>query len=586
MAGGWARRWTRAAAAAAVLLGTAAGTGIGTAAPTAAAPGTIGSPGPLTRVQIGDQLNCAVDHSGDTSPEWFGDTACGTLLATGGVLYGPASIPAGGAAQPRTPWTPVSQSAVTGTGSGTDPYRVVTVVAAGGTGLRLTETDSYVVGAESYRTDIEVANAGPEPITAILYRAGDCYLQNDDTGYGAVDPATGAVACSTTAAPGGRIEQLLPLTAGSRYYEAYYDAVWAAVGSRRPFPDSCDCAIRQDNGLGLSWDIALPAGASATYSSLLTFSPLGRVPLTITKTADAPAVQPGGATGYTITVTNPNIGDVRLTALTDLLGAGFGYRPGTTSGATTADPAVAGPRLTWADLLVPAQRTATVHFGVTAAAATGTYTDDAQGSATGYTVVGTGPTAPVVVAVFGAGNHPPVARGGAARTGAGIPVAITLAGADPDGDPVGFAVTGQPAHGRLAGSPPALTYTPAAGYTGADAIRFTASDGRAVSAPATVSVTVAPPPAVSVRPQAVRPGGVLTVDLAGFPAGAQVLLDVPGAGEVTVDTDAAGAATTTVVILRRDLAGAGQVAATAGAYQANADLVLQPPEWAPPFRPR
>ena len=113
---------------------------------TAAFAASINSSGPLTRVEISDTLNCAVDHAGDVSPEFYGDTACGTLLAVDGTLYSPPSIPAGSGANPRTAFTAVSQSAVTGTGTSADPFTIVTVVALGTSGVQITETDSYVVG--------------------------------------------------------------------------------------------------------------------------------------------------------------------------------------------------------------------------------------------------------------------------------------------------------------------------------------------------------------------------------------------------------------------------------------------------------
>ena len=47
-----------------------------------------------------------------------------------------------------------------------------------------------------------------------------------------------------------------------------------------------------------------------------------------------------------------------------------------------------------------------------------------------------------------------------------------------------------PAHGTLSGTAPNLTYTPAADYNGPDSFTFSASDGQATSAPATVSIAV------------------------------------------------------------------------------------------------
>ena len=235
---------------------------------------TINSPGPLSSITTTPDLNCAVNHVDDSQPEFYGVTACATLVAVDGVLYGPASIPAGGGASPRTPFAPVSQSLVGGTGSASDPYEIVTVVEAGP--LRLTQSDKYVTGYGSFRTDLTIANTTSEPKTVLAYRAGDCYLQNSDVGYGAVDGS--AVACRGAAAdgsPGPRVEQWSPLTAGSSYYESHYSSVWSWIGSQREFPNTCDCDTRQDNGAGLSWTVPLAPGGSQRVSHLLSFSPEG-----------------------------------------------------------------------------------------------------------------------------------------------------------------------------------------------------------------------------------------------------------------------------------------------------------------------
>jgi uncharacterized repeat protein (TIGR01451 family) len=362
-----------------------------------AATTNIVSSGPLTNIGISTDLNCSVNHIGDLAGSWFGDTACGTFLASGGTLYGPLNVPEGASASPRTGWTSVSQSAVTGSGTAASPFQIVTVTAAGNSGLQITETDSYVTGEESYRADVTVLNNGASTASGVLYRGGDCFLQNSDFGFGIHDATSGAIACAASLLPGGRIEQMLPVTGGSNYFEGFYDTLWANIGTQNPLPDTCDCSTFEDNSVGLSWNMDLDAGASRTFSSIVTISPTGAVPLTLSKAADASTVSAGGTDGYTITVTNPNAGAVTLSSLTDQLGAGFTYQAGTTTGATAADPNISGQTLTWGQISVPAGGTATVHFNVTAPMTPGTYEDDADGSASGFTVVGSGPTAPVTV---------------------------------------------------------------------------------------------------------------------------------------------------------------------------------------------
>ncbi|MEA2138176.1 MAG: hypothetical protein QOG56_1326, partial [Solirubrobacteraceae bacterium] len=97
------------------------------------------------------------------------------------------------------------------------------------------------------------------------------------------------------------------------------------------------------------------------------------------------------------------------------------------------------------------------------------------------------PTAP---GPGGPSDAAPVATPQTVTTVEDTAAAITLAGSDPDGDPLTFAIAAAPAHGVLGGTAPNLTYTPVADYEGPDAFTFTVSDGSLISATATVSITV------------------------------------------------------------------------------------------------
>jgi hypothetical protein len=245
----------------------------------------IASAGPLTSVALGDELSCQVAHAGDARLELYpaavkpGD--CGTLLFVAGTLFAPNfaahdSTSATGIGA-STAFTPVSQTAVAGTGSAASPFKVTTVADAGASGVRITQTDSYVAGQESYRTDTTLRNAGAAPASGVLYRAGDCYLQDSDTGFGFVDPAAGAVGCSINAnnAPAGRIEQWYPITRPNQYMQARYSDVWGHIATHTPFPNTTRATESIDNGAGISWGFSLPPGASATYAHYTTFSPQG-----------------------------------------------------------------------------------------------------------------------------------------------------------------------------------------------------------------------------------------------------------------------------------------------------------------------
>jgi hypothetical protein len=88
-------------------------------------------------------------------------------------------------------------------------------------------------------------------------------------------------------------------------------------------------------------------------------------------------------------------------------------------------------------------------------------------------------------------NEPPVAEGQEAVTQEDQSVAIELAGSDPDGDPLTFTLVTSPTNGTLTGTPPSLSYSPNADFTGSDGFIFAAGDGRA-TASAAVDITVTP----------------------------------------------------------------------------------------------
>ncbi|MFC4819933.1 Ig-like domain-containing protein [Dokdonella ginsengisoli] len=247
-------------------------------APAATPTQVISTPdGPLWQIHLGNELSAQIAHIGDISyqtyPPGVAPGDFGTFLVVGDQLYAPDFAGHGQTATgnigPYTPFTPQSQSAVTGTGSELDPYKVVTVVRAGNTGLELTQVDTYVHAYESYRTDVTIRNTGTSTVSAILYRAMDCYLGGSDAGYGRVDGNKIACKANPTSGAPDRIQQFVPLSGSASYYEAHYSQVWEAIGTHQPFNNTCPgCTQEVDNGMGISWNVAVPAGGSATRSHL------------------------------------------------------------------------------------------------------------------------------------------------------------------------------------------------------------------------------------------------------------------------------------------------------------------------------
>ncbi len=234
----------------------------------------LSSAGPLNQITISPTLNCTVFHVKDSHSQFFGDSACGTFVAVGSSLYAP-SIPAGTFGVTTTSYTPVSGPTQTGSGTNSDPFKIVTVVRAISNGLLLSEEDSYILGSNEYRTRVTVTNERSALQGITLYRAGDCYLQGSDNGFGQFNQTNGAIACvgkNATGGPGTRLLQWRPVTPGSRYLEAGYSQVWAAIGSRLPLSNQClRCSESIDNGAALSWSDALNGGQSKTYEHTTSF---------------------------------------------------------------------------------------------------------------------------------------------------------------------------------------------------------------------------------------------------------------------------------------------------------------------------
>jgi hypothetical protein len=150
-------------------------------------------------------------------------------------------------------------------------------------------------------------------------------------------------------------------------------------------------------------------------------------------------------------------------------------------------------------------------------------------------------------------NQLPSANAQSVSTPEDAPLAVTLTGSDPEGQPLTYSVVGVPAHGTLAGSATALTYQPAANYNGPDSFTFRVNDGAAASATATVSITVQPvndAPTAGGDSYSVASGGTLTVAAPGVlgndadvdgPTLAAQLVSGPANGNLTLN--AAGSLT-------------------------------------------
>ncbi len=204
---------------------------------------------PLAHIWIGNDLSFQAQSSLDPEgvyqvfPNDIFPADGGTFLWVpdgGGTLYAPDFANHANTATdntfPNTPWT-----TFTGVTDLADPPHTVTTSVGG-----VTQTDTWIPGTDYWTTDISCPGGG------VLFRAFDAFLFGDDTSYGFVDGDAIGVSENLGNSPPGKVAQLIPVTAGSSYYEDQFDLVWAAIHTGAPFPNTCEATLI-DSGLGLSF---------------------------------------------------------------------------------------------------------------------------------------------------------------------------------------------------------------------------------------------------------------------------------------------------------------------------------------------
>ncbi len=126
------------------------------------------------------------------------------------------------------------------------------------------------------------------------------------------------------------------------------------------------------------------------------------------------------------------------------------------------------------------------------------------------------------------GNKVPVASSVSVSTTTGTVASVVLLGTDEDGDSLSYTVNNSGMSGTLSGTAPALTYTPAAAFTGTDSFSYTVNDGQVSSEMAVVTITVLQPGVISNLAAAVTLDGDLG-DWSGYVPFAADPDDVTGA---------------------------------------------------------
>ncbi len=204
-------------------------------------------------------------------------------------------------------------------------------------------------------------------------------------------------------------------------------------------------------------------------------------------------------TAPTVTITAPANGS-SSTATTPTFGGTAGDGAGDSASVTVtvySGPAVSGSPVQ----TLTATRAGTAwSVAASSALALGTYTAQAeQSDSVGHT--GTSAATTFAIVAPPPANQAPTCTNGTKSVPNATPTAITLTCTDGDGDPLTLSIVAPPGHGTLGAiASGSVTYTPTGTYAGSDTFSFKATDGKADSNVATVSITVeagftpAPPP--------------------------------------------------------------------------------------------
>lgn len=233
---------------------------------------------------------------------------------------------------------------------------------------------------------------------------------------------------------------------------------------------------------------------------------------------------------------------------------------GSTGTAIDLSGAISGVRSGIAIATQPAHGTVTIAGDVV------TYTPNpGYYGADSFTYTATGPggtSAPVTIGLTVGAPAAPVAadKAGVAVAFNSNGTAIDLAGAI-SGVHSALAIATAPAHGTVSVAGDVITYTPATGYFGADSFSYVATGPGGSSAPATVKLSVAMPPAPVAEPTSATVGssvqtvGSVDVNLSALVSGDVNTIEIvqqPQHGRVVVGrgqgSRAVGAASTTNVV--------------------------------------
>jgi MYXO-CTERM domain-containing protein len=173
-------------------------------------------------------------------------------LAIGPALYGATCVECAATA---IPWTPVSQTAVTGAGTATDPFRGTTVVRAGVDGPTVTLLTTYALNDDAIVQHITVEIPPGNRDAVKLYHVFDTYLG----GYGAAPayarPLAGTPSVFGVKQRGTFVVFASPVPMWNDWFSGDYLAGHARVMGGGDLFHTLDADPSTDNAIGAQWNL-------------------------------------------------------------------------------------------------------------------------------------------------------------------------------------------------------------------------------------------------------------------------------------------------------------------------------------------
>jgi hypothetical protein len=261
-------------------------------------------------------------------------------------------------------YTPVGQAPVSGAGTAADPFRQVTAYnVLNASTASVTQTTSYVTGAQEFRVRWDVKNLSGAALHFKALTAADFYFEGSDVGTGVftqgpprfiggtnADTGRSGGFAEVASAPAWSAYQALEYSGNVDVKDVWNDVIDHAADSATPSFDNTVEGRPTDNAGGVEWDQALTtplaAGATATYELIvrsalpaaLQFDKTNagapqKTPITFVATAKDTSGTPfaGKPLRFAITGANPLSGASTI----DAAGNGAITDPGANAGADT-----------------------------------------------------------------------------------------------------------------------------------------------------------------------------------------------------------------------------------------------------------